>query len=95
MIQWLRRFRARWACHDAAKRIALEAGVLEECPVCRTAVDKQHDDRLAIADQIAEQRMLANDPSVAAFHGDLEALKQQLREVRADCPYTCICEDAG
>jgi hypothetical protein len=95
MTRWFRRFRAKWARQDAAKRIDLEAGVLEECPVCRNLVDKQHDDRLPIADQIAKQRVRDNDPSVAVFDGDLAALQRQLRDVRDAAPYTCICEDAG
>lgn len=95
MIQWLRRFRARSARHNVAIRINLEAGVLEECPVCRTIVDKQHKERLPIADQIAAQRVRANDPSVTVYRGDLEAIKKQLRKVRKDCPYLCVCEDAG
>ena len=61
----------------------------------RTIVDKQHDGRLPVADAIAEQRIRARDPSVAAFDGDLDALKQQLRDIRDDYPYACICEDAG
>ncbi len=95
MMRWFNRIFAKWARHDAVERIDLEAGVLEECPVCRTIVDKQHDGRLPVADAIAEQRIRARDPSVAAFDGDLDALKQQLRDIRDDYPYACICEDAG
>ena len=95
MIRWFRRFRTKWARQDAARRIDLEAGVLEECPVCRTLVDKQHADRLSTADHIAEQRVRDNDPSVAVFEGNLAALKRQLRDVRDEAPFTCICEDAG
>lgn len=75
--------------------IDLKAGVLEECPVCRTVTDKQRDDRLPAADAEAHAAFDRNDPQVAIFKGDRDDLLKRLRSARKPLPYSCICEDAG
>lgn len=78
-----------------ALEIDLEAGVLEQCPVCRSVFDRQHDERLPAADAAAHQAFDDNDPRVAIFNGDRDDLLARLRSVRKPIPYACICEDNG
>jgi hypothetical protein len=86
--------RAR-AQRRAAIAIDLEAGVLEQCPVCRGIADKLRDDRLPLADALAAARIAEGDPEVAAFAGDLVALQAKLRDVRREFRYSCTCEWVG
>lgn len=75
--------------------IDLEAGVLEECPVCRTVFDRQHDERLPAADQIARQSIERRDARVAVFAGDLDDLCRRLRSVRDRFDFSCTCQQGG
>ena len=75
--------------------IDLSAGVLEECPVCRSITDKQRDDRLPAAELEVHQRFDRNDRTVAVFDGDRHDLLQRLRSVRDRFEYHCICHSAG
>lgn len=75
--------------------IDLSAGVLEECPVCRTITDKQRDDRLPAAELEVHQRFDRNDPRVAVFQGDRDDLLQRLRSVRDRFDYHCLCQQMG
>lgn len=95
MIGWFGRRRAARQRAAAALAIDLEAGVLQQCPVCRRITDKGRDHLLPAADRLAAERMASNDPALAPYGGDLHALQQQLRDVRRPYPYNCICEDAG
>ncbi len=80
---------------QVAIAIDLAAGVLEQCPVCRTVTDRQRDDRLPAADLLAHQRFDEQDPSVAVFRGDRDDLLRRLRSVRDRFDFNCICQDAG
>lgn len=75
--------------------IDLEAGVLEECPICRGISDKQRDDRLPTADLLVHRRFDHADPSVAVFGGDRDDLLRRLRSVRDRFGYHCTCQQAG
>lgn len=73
----------------------LQAGVLEECPVCRTVFDRQHDERLAAAEIAVHQAFDNHDPRVAIFNGDRADLLKRLRSARESVPFACICADSG
>ena len=95
MIGYLFGDRKARARRKAAIAIDLEAGVLEQCPVCRAIADKLRDDRLTTADTLAAERIAQASPEVAVFGGDLQALQAELREVRREFPYSCTCESIG
>lgn len=76
----------------AATAVGLEAGLLEECPVCREVVDKQRRDRLEAADAVAADWIERDDPRVRVFHGDVDALRKAVREVRNRYDVMCTCE---
>ena len=78
-----------------AIEIDLATGVLEECPVCRTVFDRQHDDRLPIADLEAHRRFDRGDSSVTVFDEDRDDLLRRLRSVRDRFDYHCTCQQAG
>jgi hypothetical protein len=78
-----------------AVEIDLATGVLEECPVCRTVFDRQHDDRLPAAQLEAHQRFDGADPSVAVFNGDRDDLLRRLDTVRGRFGYHCLCQEMG
>jgi hypothetical protein len=78
-----------------AIEIDLEAGVLEQCPVCRAVTDKGRDTRLAAASRIAAERFDAKDPRVAVFQGDRADLARRLRSVRDRFPWECHCQQGG
>lgn len=94
---WLDMFRRRpQGRDDIALAIDLEVGVLERCPVCREVFDRQHDDLLARAEQLARQRFVAGDPDIeAAFGEDIDDLCRRLDTVRARFEYDCLCQDMG
>lgn len=93
---WFDFLRRPGAERDAvAIRIDLDAGLLQQCPVCRAITDKGHDDRLAAAERIAVERLDAGDPGVAVFRGDRADLLQRLRDVRARFDYECDCAKGG
>ena len=75
--------------------IDLSAGVLEECPVCRTITDKQRDDRLPAAELEVHQLFDRNAASVAVFEGDRDDLLRRLRSVRDRFNYHCLCQEMG
>ena len=86
-------FRRPGAARDkVAIEIDLAAGVLEECPVCRSMANKNRDDRLPAADLEVHQRFDRGDPSVAIFAGDRDDLLQRLRSVRRNIPFRCDCD---
>ncbi len=76
----------------AATAVGLEAGLLEECPVCREIVDSQRQDRLAAADAVAADWIERGDPRVRLFHGDVSALRKSLREAQDRYDVSCTCE---
>ena len=84
---------------DPRDRVAIEidlaTGVLEECPVCRTTFDRQHDERLPAAELEVHQRFDSDDPSIAVFRGDRDDLLRRLRTVRDRFNYHCLCQEMG
>ncbi|MCB1787839.1 MAG: hypothetical protein H6953_07220 [Chromatiaceae bacterium] len=99
-MKWLSdlldRLRPPGAARDkVAIEIDLEAGVLNECPVCRTIFDLNNDGQLPTADLLAHQRFDHRDPSVAVFAGDRGDLLRRLRSVRDRFDYHCNCLKAG
>lgn len=86
-------FRRPGAARDKiAIQIDVAAGVLEECPVCRSLANKNRDDRLPAADLEAHQRFDRDDPSIAVFEGDRDDLLRRLRTARQQIPFRCVCD---
>lgn len=80
---------------QVAIEIDVASGVLEECPVCRTVFDRQHDERLAAAELEVHQRFDRDDPSIAVFAGDRDDCIRRLRSVRDRFNYHCLCQQMG
>ncbi len=81
---------------EAAIAVGLEVRLCETCPVCREVTEKQASELvLRQAEDLAEAWVAASDQRVAAFDGDVDALKQQLRELKKSLPYQCLCEQLG
>jgi hypothetical protein len=77
----------------AATAVGLETGLFQECPVCREITEKQAPDSLLIeTESLAQRWMTSADQRVAAFDGDLEALKREIREIKRTAPFDCTCE---
>ena len=95
IVAWLKRLFARPQEEVVLERVCIDAGILEECPVCHTVADKQHDARLNIADELLEQRIGAHDPALARFGSNTDAAKRALRALRERYPFSCLCESTG
>jgi hypothetical protein len=76
----------------AAIALGLEAGAFGECPVCRETIDCQRDDRMALADRLAEEWVRRGDSRVKVFRGDVSSLRRTLRAVEKRLDVACICE---
>lgn len=72
---------------DAAIAVGLNTGLFQQCPVCREVTEKQTDKALLQETERQAEHMLTNaDARVAAYRGDAEGLKEQIREIRKKGP---------
>jgi len=79
---------------EAAVSAGLETGLFQECPVCRDITEHQASQALLLqTESLAERWMASGDARVAVFEGDIEALRQEIRELKKNAPYTCTCEN--
>lgn len=73
--------------------IGLEAGLFQECPVCRDVTENRNapadNDRL---DAAIQQYIAGNDDSFSLFGRDENRLRDKLKQVAAKMPYDCTCE---
>jgi hypothetical protein len=77
----------------AAIAAGLQTGLFQECPVCRDITERQAPESLvAQTEALAAQWMASGDERVATFGGDLNALKQEIREIKRTAPFDCTCE---
>ena len=94
-MSFLERWLAGGRRQRAAIAVGLEAGVLNECPVCRDITDALQPELLATADAIAEEWLARGDERVRVFRNDGEALKQTVRDVIEKSEAVCTCENIG
>lgn len=91
----LERFFTAGRKRRAAQHVGIEAGVLAECPVCRSITDTTHPERLVEADRIADAWVQRGDEHLRLFHGDVAAVKRLVRQLVADSDIHCTCEKSG
>jgi hypothetical protein len=72
-----------------AIQIALEVGLLEQCPDHGCVYDAMNDFALEDAFRCAEALMARNDPSVAAFQGNRKRLHYAVENIRSGMPNSC------
>lgn len=79
---------------QAAISVGLHSGLFQECPVCRDITEGQASTALLRqTEELAERWVAEGDARVAAFEGDAQALRQQIRETLRKAPVSCTCEN--
>ena len=77
----------------AAVALALETGLLQECPVCREVTERDVSERmLEQTERRGEEWLARSDSRAAVFKGDREVMKRSVREVAKKAPFSCICD---
>ena len=79
----------------AAALVAIEAGLLAECPVCREITDTGRLDKLPDADRLVDAWIQRGDERLRLFHGDAAAVKQLVRRLVEQSDIHCTCEKSG
>lgn len=79
----------------AAIAVAIEAGALVECPVCRSVTDAQCQLCADKAVALGRQWLERGDARVRMFRLYPELLETTIQEVIRNSSIRCVCEDVG
>ena len=78
-----------------AKKIGIQAGIFQECHVCRevTDTDQKVVDNPSL-DKAIEEYVASGDPNFSLFENDVTALRAFIIELAKKLPFDCICHRA-
>ena len=77
-----------------ATQIGLDSGLFEMCPVCHDVTEsRQAAAHRQETEDLIEQLIARNDPSIALFQGNQTELSNTVAKVAKKLPFNCTCEN--